>query len=287
MCTSTTTETNTSKAKAATTTATTKHKGNVDTPPVYTLRDHCRYLHLKTETTDTATYWYCDFTHHFVQPNAYAYASHKNKNLPLLQDVVQEYCQPLGADELTNLVVGISSSSSSSSSNNNHSRMNDPIPVRTISIQLRPETKQATVWEAVEEAFDRLHPHHACQFPTSNDDGDDSTTTSSASFSFQAIGADGAVPLWMTALVATHRKTLQRRLWLRFYHASQKYLDEEQLQLVGGVSNQKAPLRNVHTPLNTQLAEARRLRLCDLCDSGLCRNPTLFRQYMSVRHQKS
>lgn len=165
-----------------------------------------------------------------------------------IPNVVVEYCQPV--KNLVEMVCGIPDSSH--------------FPVRTLSIRIRPDCKPEPVFEAVEEAWKELHPKHQCQL-----DGKGG---------FSAIGADGEVPVWLTAFLATHKKTRERRLWIRTYHASQVYLDEEQLQLVGGVSNQKAPLRDVHTPGNQKLKEAAILVQYvlkeELFPSAACPKPT-------------
>lgn len=73
---------------------------------------------------------------------------------------------------------------------------------------------------------------------------------------FHAIGADGTVPLFLAANMITHKANLERRLFLHFFHIDQVYLEEEQLQKIGGISGQKAPLLATHAPINTKLAEA-------------------------------
>jgi hypothetical protein len=57
-----------------------------------------------------------------------------------------------------------------------------------------PIRNKLPYWKPVEEAFDRLHPHHACRLPTttttnSSNSNDNSSIKSSSLF--QAIGADG------------------------------------------------------------------------------------------------
>jgi hypothetical protein len=57
-------------------------KEEVEIPP-YKLADHCKYLNLRTETTDSHQYWFCDWTEHFLQYN--------NPSLDL-KGIVKDYC---------------------------------------------------------------------------------------------------------------------------------------------------------------------------------------------------
>lgn len=226
-----------------------RHEANeVPPPPPYTLRDHCRYLGLKTEYTDRKSYWYCDWTSHFVPTLGTA----------KLENVVKEYCQPFSnLAELQDTHVGISAL-------NSHTE--DPLAVRTLSIRLRPDASHYKILQAVHQAFTNLHrsEYHI---------------VASTTQTFQAIGAHGSVPYFVSASVGIHSKALERRLWIRFYHMESVALvmageDDtpssrpirnflERLETShhpehneGGSRHKMAPLRNELTPLNTRLAEA-------------------------------
>jgi hypothetical protein len=74
----------------------------------------------------------------------------------------------------------------------------------------------------------------------------------------------------VSAFVSVHTKTLERRLWIRFYHVeSVPLLHEDETSVhssaiqalfhrvnSGANPSRMAPMRNVLTPINTQLAEA-------------------------------
>lgn len=207
----------------------TKDASNIDEEtdlrPPYTLADHCQYLNLRTETTDSHQYWFCDWTDHFLQ----------YKNPCHLKGIVKDFCQPFETHaELQAHHVGLEPISS---------EKDDPYAVRTVSIRLRPDARQHLIIRAVHEAFTALHFKHYL-------------ILKSTMHLFHAIGADGAVPLFLAANIMTHKTNLERKLVLRFFHVDQVYLDEEQLQTIGGISGQKAPLQAVHTRINTKLAEA-------------------------------
>jgi hypothetical protein len=186
-------------------------------PPPYALRDHCQYLKLRTEHTDTQSYWYCDWTSHFVS-TSYSCSnisnisnsnsssnSSKSSSRPqqhantvaMIKDVVKDYCQPFRTlAELQDTHVGISCLSP---------HTEDPLAVRTVSIRLRPDAHQYKILQAVHQAFTALHinAYHI---------------VASTSQTFQAIGANGSIPYFVSAVCAVHTQTLERQLWIRFYH---------------------------------------------------------------------
>jgi len=218
-----------------------------DAQPKYTLRDHCRYLKLKTEHTATRSYWYCDWTSQFVSTTILGDKDDSNNDI--IRDIVRDYCQPFEAlAELQDQHVGISCLSP---------HTEDPLAVRTVSIRLRPDARHYLILQAVHQAFTALHQK-------------DYYIVSSTPETFQAIGANGNVPYFVTAFVSVHMKTLERRLWLRFYHVESVpllYEDETSLHATNiqtlldrmtskSNPNKMAPLRNALTPINTQLAEA-------------------------------
>ncbi|KAL3924916.1 MAG: hypothetical protein SGILL_000751 [Bacillariaceae sp.] len=227
------------------------NKENNDNEVNYTLGDHAQHLGLSFELVDSpcssvdekksiselpATqqrnskynrYWFCDWTKHFVP------STHQNR---LVRNVVKEYCQPIRQADLEDMTVGTTPLSS---------MKEDPLAVRTVTIQLRPDCDHIKVFEALNEAFAVIHPKHHEVLKNSDN-------------CFQAIGADGSVPLLLNAQIATSKRipTLERYVLLRFYHVTQIHLLEEVLQRIGGVQNQKSPLRERQTPLNNKLGEA-------------------------------
>lgn len=207
-------------------------------PRPYTLREHCEHLKLQREHTDVKSYWYCDWTSKFVSTNA-----------TLVKDIIKDYCQPFRTlAELQDHNVGISGLSPLTE---------DPLAVRTVSIRLRPDAQHYLILQAVHQAFTALHANEYY-------------VVASTPQTFQAIGANGSVPYMISAFVSVHTKSLERRLWLRFYHVESVpvHLDDETsvratdiralLQRAKEETNKSkmAPLRNVLTPINTQLAEA-------------------------------
>jgi hypothetical protein len=211
---------------------------------MYTLGDHAWHLSLSFDIVEhccpleTTTqpparqpgytrYWYCDWTRHFVP------SPHQHR---LVRNVVKDYCQPIRQADLEDMMVGTSSLSP-----NRH----DPLAVRTVTIQLRPDCDHIKVFQALNEAFAVLHPRHHEVLKNSDN-------------CFQAIGADGNVPLLLSAQITTSKRvpTLERCVLLRFYHVTQVHLLEEVLQRIGGVEKQKSPLREMQTPLNNKLGEA-------------------------------
>ena len=188
MCATTTTTTTASKevsgcddpAKAAA-------EEELEAPPPYTLREHCRHLYLKTEHTSTHSYWYCDWTSRFVEQH----------HSDLLKDVVRDYCQPFQSlAELQDLYVGISSLSP---------HTEDPLPVRTVSLQLRPDAHHYQILQAVHQSFTTLHKQ-------------DYYIVKSTPQTFQAIGANGSAPYFVSAFVGVHQQSLEH-LWLHRHPA--------------------------------------------------------------------
>lgn len=268
--TSTTTNSNDSSVSAATNEADNDTKPDDDDDlsitslPTYTLRDHCRYLRVKRETTSSRRklsqrqrrqpqpqeqeqkqqHWYCDLTQEFVSNPTHCAKTE-------LENVVVEYCQPFSdPKELQERVIGIPSLSPN--------QPHDPWPVRTLSIRLRPDVQQSVIVKSVEDAFGALHPKHSLVLPLPSNisNSDDNEYTQS---SFIAIGADGHVPLLLRAHVASDKTTFERRLWVFLYHHDDFYLKEEELQRIGGISNRKPMLSEQHTRINSKLQHACKL----------------------------
>jgi hypothetical protein len=200
---------------------------------MYTLGQHARHLNLSFEvdvsqqSKKRKRYWFCDWTSHFVP------SPHQNR---LVKNAVKEYCEPFRQADLEDMLVGTSTLSS---------MKEEPLAVRTVMIRIRPDCDHVKVYEALNEAFAVIHPkHHA--------------VLKNADNSFQAIGADGNVPLLLSAQITTSKQhpALERYVLLRFYHVTQVHLLEEVLQKIGGVQNQKSPLQESQTPLNNKLGEA-------------------------------
>ena len=196
---------------------------------VYTLGQHAQYLQLSSEVVAQSgnRYWFCDWT-----PN-FATLSHQNR---LLENVVKEYCGPFTQFDLEDTFVGFCPLSS---------MKKDPPAVRTVTMQLRPDCDHIKVFQSLNEAFAVLHPKHHAILKNSDN-------------CFQAIGADGNTPLLLSAQIVTakDRSRLDRYVLLRFFHADQTHLFEEDLKKVGGVKHQMTRLKEVQTPLNNKLGEA-------------------------------
>lgn len=223
-------------------------KDTNDDEVLYTLGQHARHLSLSFDIVENQhgpkddpksrgqkyrRYWYCDWTKHFVP------SPHQHQ---FLHGVVKEYCQPIRQADLEDMMVGTSSLSS---------MKEEPLAVRTVTIQLRPDCDHIKVFQALNEAFAVIHPKHHEVLKNSDN-------------CFQAIGADGCVPLLLSAQITTNKRipTLERFVLLRFYHITQVQLLEEILQKIGGVQNQKSPLRERQTPLNNKLGEACAMLQC-------------------------
>ena len=208
---------------------------NGEIPP-YTLGDHVRHVHLKSEEWPSScgktktTYNYCDMTQHFVQ---------QAQQRKLMQDVVKEYCRPFTSfAELQDMWVGLDRIEQSAS----HTK--EPLAFRTLSIRIRPDCLNETVMESIETAFQAVHHTHRIEMQRTGQ-------------LFQAIGADGTVPYLVNAqLCMSKEMTLYRQLIIRFYHTSDIMLMEEELQIVGGLPPQQSPLAPGTIPVNTQLQEA-------------------------------
>jgi hypothetical protein len=214
-----------------------KHKPgeNGEIPP-YTLGDHIRHVHLKSEELPSSSgktrtrYHYCDMTQHFVQ---------EAQQRKLVQNVVKEYCRPFSSfAELQDMWVGMDRIEQSAS------QTKEPLAFRTLSIRIRPDCVNETVMESIETAFRVVHHTHRIEMQRTGQ-------------LFQAIGADGTVPYLINAqLCMSKYMTLDRQLIIRFYHTSDIMLMEEDLQIVGGLPPQKSPLAQGRIPANTQLQEA-------------------------------
>jgi hypothetical protein len=207
---------------------------------LYTLGQHAYHLNLSLDIVEDLShpnhhsesplfrrYWYCDWTKHFV-PSPHQHL--------LVKDVVKDYCQPIRQADLEDMMVGASAMSS---------MKEDQLAVRTITIQLRPDCDHIKVFKALNEAFAVIHPKHHQVLKNSEN-------------CFHAVGADGNVPLVLSAQIVTRKRipTLERLVLLRFYHVTQTHLVEEILQNIGGLQNLKSPLRERQTPLNNKLGEA-------------------------------
>ena len=235
-------------------------EGQPPPPPPYTLREHCQHLKLRTETTKTHTYWYCDYTDHFCKAQQQmSSTSNANPASSSLKDVVVEYLQPfLNLYELQDMYVGTGITTTLAPN-----FTYDPVPVRTLIIRLRPDTRQQTILESVKEAFQSIHPKYSHVLQETVDDG-----------IFIGIGADGEIPYVVTATIGTKKYNeidkskstfLQRHLLLRFYHLTQfpgHILNEDVLTKLEGIYKQKSPLGVKHTPINQRLKEASLLAYC-------------------------
>jgi hypothetical protein len=213
------------------------HKpGENDEIPPYTIGDHIRHVHLKSEEWPSSSgktktrYHYCDVTQHFVQ---------EAQQRKLVQDVVKEYCRPFSSfAELQDMWVGMDRIEQSAS------QTNEPLAFRTLSIRIRPDCLNETVMISMETAFRAVHHTHRIEMQRTGQ-------------LFQAIGADGTVPYLINAqLCMSKDMTLDRQLVIRFFHTSDIMLMEEDLQIVGGLPPQKSPLAQGTIPVNTQLQEA-------------------------------
>ncbi|KAG7347843.1 hypothetical protein IV203_016548 [Nitzschia inconspicua] len=222
-----------------------KANGDEEEEVLYTLGQHARHLNLSFDIVENydnpkdeqslkrRRYWYCDWTKHFIP------SPHQHR---LVHNIVKEFCQPIRQADLEDMMVGTSSLSS---------MREEPLAVRTVTIQLRPDCDHIKVFQALNEAFAVIHPKHHEILKNSDN-------------CFQAIGADGSVPLLLSAQITTNKRipTLERLVLLRFYHITQVHLLEEVLQKIGGVQNQKSPLRERQTPLNNKLGEACAMLQC-------------------------
>ena len=142
-------------------TCSSSNKENANNEAMYTLGDHARHLNLSFEIVDTpccfqeekktttkpatqqqqqqyTRYWYCDWTKHFVP------SMHQNR---LVRDVVKEYCQPIKQADLEDMMVGVASVS-----------RQDPLAVRTVAIQLRPDCDHIKVFQALAAAI-KMNPN--------------------------------------------------------------------------------------------------------------------------------
>lgn len=204
--------------------------------PPYTLGDHIRHVHLKSEEWPSSCgktrtrHHYCDMTQHFVQ---------EAQQRKLVQDVVKEYCRPFTSfAELQDMWVGVDRIEQSAS------QTKEPLAFRTLSIRIRPDCLNETIMESIETAFQAVHHTHRIEMQRTG-------------HLFQAIGADGTVPYLINAqLCMCKNMTLDRILLIRFYHTSDIMLMEEDLQIVGGLPPQKSPLAQGTILVNTQLQEA-------------------------------
>ena len=198
-------------------------------PPPYTLGDHIDHLSL-FQTMDQHKVWYCDWTSQYVEVQ-------KEK----LKDVIQDYCQPFGSLEpLEKDLIGISSALI----NSKHNDKPEPIPVRTLSIRLRPDVPQEAVLQAVQDAFESYYNKY-------------NIVLKRDTHLFQAIGAHGSAPMCMLANITTHKENLQRRLWLRFYHIHQLDLSLAETEtLLAIVAQYESQPYQPRTPLHLKFTEA-------------------------------
>ena len=245
---------------------------------MYTLGQHGKHLHLYSEVYHSKRYWYCDFTPFFV-------SNHKQQHCLLvgkenrrrhLQGVinsnsqgrssgsvgtggsgsnsssigiVKEFCQPFTQDALEDLFVGVDTSSVTLMTSTSASAgmvQHEPLPVRTVFIQIRPDCDHCKVFEALNESFATLHPNN--HYVLKNSDN-----------CFMAVGADGAKPFVVSGCIVTSKKldTLERYCLIRFYHLDQVHIDDDNmLRKIHDLPPGKTPLHSNQTPLNNMLGEA-------------------------------
>jgi hypothetical protein len=200
---------------------------NKDELPPYTLGDHCRYLGLKMKRS----YYYCDWTRHFVQESrAHGPASK-------LEDVVLDYCRPFASPvELSDMFEGLEGLS-------NNNKKKEPLAFRTLTMRIRPDASNETVMTSLVDAWNALNP------------GSNNLVLKRSGELFQAISSNGHVSYVVHIQLCTAKTAvLERLLLLQFYHQTDVMLMEEELQLVGGLESQQTPAPTCL--VNTQLKEA-------------------------------
>ena len=249
-------------------------------PAMYTLGQHGKHLHLYSEVYHSKRYWYCDFTPFFVSNHKQQHCllvgkenrrrhlqgvinSHSSQGRSIgggssssvgsgsgsnssSIGIVKEFCQPFTQDALEDLFVGVDTSSVTSMTTSASATVQEPLPVRTVFIQIRPDCDHCKVFEALNESFATLHPNN--HYVLKNSDN-----------CFMAVGADGAKPFVVSGCIVTSKKldTLERYCLIRFYHLDQVHIDDDKmLQKIHGLPPGKTPLHSNQTPLNNMLGEA-------------------------------
>ena len=169
---------------------------NDDEAPIITLKEYCKNLHVESETVADATYWFIDWTDSYVKHRA-----------DLFQDIVLDYCQPVYRyGDLQSRWMGLSTLS--------ERQKEEPLAVRTVSIRIRPDTRQETVLDSVRSSVLSSHKIH-------------SHILKSTSEAWVAILGGGNAPVCISAMMATHQTSHHRRLFLRFYALSLVDLEAE------------------------------------------------------------
>mmetsp|Transcript_37147 Transcript_37147/g.90056 ORF Transcript_37147/g.90056 Transcript_37147/m.90056 type:complete len:784 (+) Transcript_37147:297-2648(+) len=245
---------------------------NAKQPVMYTLGQHGKHLHLYSEVFHHKRYWYCDFTPFFVNNHKQQHCllegkenrrrhlrgaiSSQGRSVSSVGGgsgsnsssigIIKEFCQPFTQDALEDLFVGVDTSSVTSMTTNASGTVQEPLPVRTVFIQIRPDCDHCKVFEALNESFATLHPKN--HYLLKNSDN-----------CFMAVGADGAKPVVVSGCIVTSKKldTLERYCLIRFYHLDQVNIDDdEMLQKIHDLPPGKTPLHSNQTPLNNMLGEA-------------------------------
>ena len=159
-------------------------------PASYTLRVHCDSL--KVSKSLDAVY-VCDMSEHFYKCNTE------------ICNLVQEYCQPLPFETLASLFVGMEGSTKLAKSNECPS-YEHALPVRTLSMRIRPDAPCASVLDAVRVAVGSAYQHQG--FLLKNQGGHLRAVVASQNASY----------LFDAQLCTARANAHERRLLLRFYH---------------------------------------------------------------------
>ena len=156
----------------------------------YTLQQHAQYLQLGTEAIGG---WY--------------YVGSSSGNNHILKD----YCLPLPVRKLRRLFSGIITNSSTNTSTNNSKEQDEPLPIRTVSIAIRPDVLCGSVLDAVAQTL-------------LNTTSSSSNNKSSAIWKRQGGHLRGIMKtkdntqVVVDAQLTTTKHELERRLLLRLYH---------------------------------------------------------------------
>ena len=143
----------------ATTNRTTTRDGSSNTTNNnYTLGAHATYLHLRAE--EHGRYHYCDVSHLFLDRDELGV---DDTNTAAPSNLMKDYISPISYPELQQLYFGLEPCSGGGD--------DEPLPVRTLAIRIRPDVKARIVMDAVQRALDDLDPsrciilqHDDCHF---------------------------------------------------------------------------------------------------------------------------
>jgi hypothetical protein len=173
----------------------------------YTLRVH--YESLKLSKSLDAVY-VCDMSEHFF-----------NCNMEL-KNVVQEYCQPPPFETLASLFVGMKGAAKLTK-NKECPSYEHALPVRTLTMRIRPDARCASVLDAVRVAVESSFQHRGFLMKSQGGHLRAAVASQNASYMFDA------------QLCTVRANSRERRLVLRFYHVN----DEVTSEL--GISNAVLP----------------------------------------------